>query len=153
MPPLLACTLGALSVALATAPASPLPVAVPPTGPLHVSLVFGPEADLDLYVTGPLRETVYFAKPHSRSGGALEADLRCDAPAPRVERVVFPRPLSGRYRVSVDFPERCTDRGAAVPFLVVVEDRGTRRETRGEITFGDFQSIVVEFDVPERSAR
>ena len=33
-----------------------------------VQLAFGEEADLDLYVTDPLLETVYFARHESRTG-------------------------------------------------------------------------------------
>jgi len=111
---------------------------------LQVSLTFGDAADLDLYVTDPLQETVYFANSPSRSGGELEGDLRCDAPAPRVEVVRFEWPLAGRYRIGVDYPERCRAAKEPIPFLVVVESQGQRHERRGEIALGQFQPIVVE---------
>lgn len=116
-----------------------------------MQLLFGAEADLDLYVTDPFFETVYFANTSSRaSGGALEADRRCDDPVPRVETVRFERPPTGRYRVSVDYPERCGPVRAPVPFRVVVERGAQREERSGEISLGEFLPMVLEFDWRER---
>jgi len=111
---------------------------------LQVALVFGDAADLDLYVTDPVQETVYFANSPSRSGGSLEADRRCDAPAPRVEVVRYEWPRAGRYRVGVDYPERCRAANDPIPFLVIIDAHGQRHERRGTIELGQFQSIVVE---------
>jgi hypothetical protein len=111
---------------------------------LQVSLVFGDAADLDLYVTDPVQETVYFANSPSRSGGSLEGDRRCDAPAPRVEVVRFEWPSAGRYRIGVDYPERCRAANDPIPFLVVIDAHGQRHERRGMIELGQFQPIVVE---------
>ena len=111
---------------------------------MQVTLRFGDAADLDLYVTDPLQETVYFANSPSRSGGALESDRRCDSPAPRIEVVRFERPPPGRYRVGVDYPERCRAAKDPIPFLVVVEAQGRRHERRGTIELGQFLPIVLE---------
>lgn len=112
-------------------------------------LVFDEAADLDLYVTDPLKETVYFANARSASGGSLAMDLRCDAPAPRVESVRFRTAPAGRYRVGVDFPERCRSGAGLAAFRIVVEAGGRRRETSGEIAFGEYRPLVLEFDAPE----
>ena len=115
-------------------------------------LAFGEEADLDLYVTDPAQETVYFANAVSAaSGGALEADLRCDAPAPRVEAVRFAPAPPGRYRVGVDHPARCGSRRGPVPFVVVAEFGAQRLERRGEVALGQFLPVVLEFEVPDRA--
>jgi hypothetical protein len=119
---------------------------------LRVELVFGPGADLDLYVTDPAQETVYYANSPSRvSAGRLEADRRCDAPAdPRVETVVFERAPSGRYRVGVDRAQTCASGGAEPePFFVRVTFEAMRREARGEIGRGRFLPEVLEFELPE----
>jgi hypothetical protein len=143
----------ALAFGLACAGASPPPPApapeeAPPPAELRVALVFGAEADHDLYVTDPFEETVYFANTPSRaSGGALDRDQRCDAPAPRVERVRFARPAPGRYRVGVDHPERCTGGGGRTAFRLVVEWKGERIERRGEIELGEFQPAVLELEL------
>lgn len=126
----------------APAPPSPAPAAEP--GVLRVSLVFGGDADLDLYVTDPAQETVYYGNTPSRAtGGVLEADLRCDAPAPRVERVRFEAPPSGRYRIGVDHPERCRPGRAPARFRIVVEDGSDRLEREGEIALGEFLPAVL----------
>ena len=86
-------------------------------GDLRVELVFGQGADLDLYLTDPSQETVYYANtPSQVNGGRLEADLRCDAAAPRVETIVFASAPPGRYRVGVDRAETCAGGAAVEPF-------------------------------------
>lgn len=123
-------------------------------GELRVRLVFGESADLDLYVTDPRQETVYFANNPTRSGGSLEADVRCEAPPPRVETVTFRSALPGRYRVGVDFPERCGKRAPArAAYVVTLEHAGVRREQRGVIGLREFRPIVIEADVPAHPSR
>jgi hypothetical protein len=116
---------------------------------LTVRLAFADEVDLDLYVTGPLEETVYFANSPSRIGGELVADARCGSPAPRVEEVRFPAATPGRYRVGVDHPARCDGRDDATAFAVVVTGPHGLRETRsGVIRFLEFLPIVLELELP-----
>jgi hypothetical protein len=139
--------MGLVAVACAAGPVPAAPEASVPAGELRVRLVFGGEADLDLYVTDPALETIYFGNtPSSASGGALEADLRCDAPAPRVETVRFTRPPAGRYRVGVDHPERCGPGRGPVPFRVIVEGSGVRHERLDEIAPGRFLPAVIDFE-------
>jgi hypothetical protein len=118
-----------------------------------VTLVFGAGADLDLYVTDPSQRTVYFAVPDTGAGGGrLERDLRCEDPAPRSERVVFPAAPAGRYYVGVDRPEECEGGdGELETFLVIVEHGDRRQETRGEIPRQRFLPRVLELDLPETS--
>ncbi len=139
-----------VGLGLGCAPGHPgvAPVDPPSGGLLRVRLVFGEAADLDLYVTDPNQETVYFANTPSVSGGALEEDLRCDAASPRVETVRFPRPLPGRYRIGIDYPKRCGVVRAAVPFSVVVERGPLHKESSGEITLGHFRANVLEIELP-----
>ena len=115
-------------------------------------LAFVDSVDLDLYVTGPLLETVYYGNTPSRIGGSLAADMRCDSPTgPRSETITFPDAPAGRYRVGVDFPERCRLATAPVGFRVAVDGDGVRHERSGEIRLGVFEGLVFEFDyVPER---
>ena len=143
----------ALAAGCASTPALLVaPVQPPPApGDLRVELVFGEGADLDLYLTDPSQETVYFANTPSRvNGGRLAADCRCDARAPRIEVVVFENAPPGRYRVGVDHAERCAEAGAAAqPFLLIVEAGSRRRELHGEIPRGRFLVRVHEFTLPE----
>ena len=119
---------------------------------LLVLLAFDEAADLDLFVTDPMQESVYFANSPTRSGGRLIDDRRCDDPSPRVEKVGYSRPVSGRYRVGVDFHRRCRDtdlsvgeerQGLYVVRVVMPDARVLERE--GLVIPGQFEVIVIEF--------
>ena len=127
-----------LEAALAAEPGAP-------AGELVVRLAFEGGADLDLYVSDPLDETVYYANTPVRSGGALDADRRCEDRAPRVETVRFARPLAGGYRVGVDFQQRCPGGADVVPWAISIEVRGERRLLRGLAEWNVFASRVDEF--------
>jgi hypothetical protein len=117
-----------------------------PPSELRVRLAFPATADLDLYVSDPLDETVYYANTPVRSGGALDADRRCEDAAPRVETVLFSAPLPGRYRVGVDFQHRCGDGADVVPWAISIETHGERRLLRGLAEWNVFKSRVDEFE-------
>ena len=114
-----------------------------------VRLAFGEEADLDLYVTDPLLETVYFARHESRTGGRFATDVRCDTSGPRIEEVRFAAPWPGRYRVGIDHPERCDGMPAPAPaaYAVVVHADGKTSQTSGSIELERFEVVVLEFEV------
>ena len=164
-------TIAALACALACASGPPRPPAPPPppewdealtaradaladalaakppaaAGEVVVRLAFEPAADLDLYVTDPLDETVYFANTPARSGGALDADRRCDAAGDTIETVRYEAALAGRYRVGVDFQHRCGDGGRLAPWVIAIDANGERRWLRGLATWNVFASRVDEF--------
>ncbi len=118
------------------------------TAGLRVRLAFGARADLDLYVSDPLAETVYFGNTPSVSGGRLAADLRCVDPDPRVEEVRFESPPTGRYRVGVDYSEACDGGGdAPEPFVLEVVRDGRRELHRGEAPPDYFSAVVLEFEI------
>jgi hypothetical protein len=118
-----------------------------------VRLAFSESADLDLYVTGPREETVYYANSPSAVGGELLEDLRCEHAGPRIETVRFAQPLPGRYRVGVDYPHACGDAADVAPFVVAVETPGGRTLRRGLAALRVFEPIVLEIDVsPEETA-
>ena len=118
---------------------------------LVVRLMFDETVDLDLYVTDPLLETVYFARHESRTGGVIGQDVRCETTGPRVEEIRFSEPWPGRYRVGVDFPRRCdeTRSSAPAPFAVSVRAEGATFETHGLVNLEYFEVVVLEFDVVE----
>lgn len=115
---------------------------------LRVLLAFGPAADLDLYVTDPLEETVYFANSPSASGGRLEADLRCDSPGEgdRIEVVRFADPRAGRYRVGLDHPRGCANERPAGFALAVVRD-GVATVRSGSLRPLEFRLAALDFEV------
>jgi len=141
----LACAGPEREIDLSHALASP-----PPQHGVRVSLVFGTEADLDLYVTGPADETVYFANQISRDGGLLIADRRCGMRAPRVETIQWTRAAAGRYRVGVDFMMRCRGSVDRARYELIAELPGQPAiRQRGEADFGAFAPRVLEFEVGE----
>jgi hypothetical protein len=136
----LACADPAIPAAIATSTAPPDTV--------RIQLVFGAEVDLDLYVTGPGQETVYFGNDHSRDGGQLLADRRCDSPAPRVEMISFAPAAPGRYRIGVDFMVRCARGVDRAPYELYAEAPGQPPlRQRGEASFGAFEPLVLELEV------
>lgn len=116
-------------------------------GDLTVRLAFGEDADLDLYVTGPFEETVYYANTPSEIGGALVEDRRCVHAGPRVEIIRFPSPLTpGRYRVGVDYPHACSESTSPAPFVIDISEPGGRVVHRGLARHRVFEPIVVEVE-------
>jgi hypothetical protein len=115
---------------------------------LVFKLAFGEEADLDIYVTDPLLETVYFANHRSKSGGRIIGDIRCDTEGPRMEEVRFADPLPGKYRVGIDLPERCDERQTPAAYAVSVDGPGVSRRIHGVIPLQYFEVVVLEFDLP-----
>ncbi len=117
-------------------------------GGLDVRLAFGAGADLDLYVTGPDQETVYYANTPSASGGELLEDRRCVHDAQRVETVRFPAPLRpGRYRVGVDYPQACVDAKAPAPFALRIDGPGGVTSHEGLSAYRVFEPVVLELEV------
>ncbi len=117
---------------------------------LTVRLAFGGTADLDLYVTGPFEESVYYANSPSAIGGALLEDRRCIHDAPRIETTLFARPLQpGRYRIGVDYPRACGEDKALTPFAIAVEAPGGKTASRGLARHQVFEPIVLEFEIAE----
>jgi uncharacterized protein YfaP (DUF2135 family) len=123
------------------------------SGGLLVRLAFDEAADLDLFVTDPMQESVYFANSPTRSGGRLLADRRCQDPSPRVEMVYYDDPAPGRYRVGVDFHRRCqgTSLSSAEEkeglYVVRVEEGARILVREGKVIPGQFEVIVIEFDL------
>ena len=125
---------------------APLPDVPPSSGEaLRVTLAWDAPVDLDLYVTTPRGETVYYANP----GDAFVRDARCDTlDAGRLEQARWRAPAPGRYRVGVDFPEACTEGVDAAAYRIVV-DVGARREERaGTAQRGRRDPQVFEVTVP-----
>jgi hypothetical protein len=137
-------------LAVACGPAlTPRPVDPPPSAErdgLTVTLEWDAAVDLDLYVTDPAWVTVYYARPD----GHLAADARCvgGATAARWERARWTRPPSGRYRVGVDFPEKCGAAPDRVPYRILVDLDGAHRETTGTARLGRREPAVMELTVP-----
>ena len=113
---------------------------------VSVHLAWTAPVDLDLYVTVPGDETFYFGN----RGSAFGRDVHCDdggAAAGGVESVRWTTPVAGRYRVGVDFPERC-DAGGEVPYRLLIDVSGVRRQVEGTARHLQRVPNVEEFTVP-----
>ena len=135
----------------------PGPVVPPEPGQRGVTVTLGWNAaiDLDLYVTDPALETVYFANPRTASGGILERDARCAGrePGTQAERARWTDPPPGRYRVGVDFPEACGAPVDEAPWRVTVDVDGRRQEITGRARLAEREPRVLEFTVPGEDHR
>jgi len=118
-----------------------------PDGALEVRLIFGEGADLDLFVSDPRQEALYFGNNPSVGGGVLDVDRRCDAAVPRVEVARFENARPGRYRVGVSYDRACGFRSERMAFEIRVEADGLRLERSGEVDPSEFEHIVLEFDL------
>lgn len=120
---------------------------------VRVLLLWAAPVDLDVYVTDPTQETVYFANTPSRTGGRLERDAACpragagDGPEVRTETAVWQKARPGHYRVGVDFIDRCGSGVAEVEYRVIAEVRGKRLERVGRAKPRVFEYVALEFDV------
>ncbi|HJL60942.1 MAG TPA: hypothetical protein QF517_03220 [Pseudomonadales bacterium] len=127
---------------------------------LTIQLIFGADSDLDLYVTDPLLETVYYANHQSRSGGRISADVKCVDPLQkkegglreqsrelRIEEIRFDAPISGRYRIGIDYPEKCDGGKEQAAYAVSVLHNGELIQNSGVVTFERFDVVVMEFDI------
>jgi hypothetical protein len=136
-----------VAVACASRRPGPPPLVPATTEPgLVVTLAWSAPVDLDLYVTTPGGETIYYANPRR----AFVRDARCaDGPSgPRSEEVRWRSPSPGRYRLGVDFPEACGDGVREAPYRLVVDVDGTRTEHDGTARLLVRQPWVAEVDVP-----
>lgn len=115
-------------------------------------LAFGAEADLDLYVTGPSQETVYFANTPAGTG-ALDADRRCGDLEPRVETTTFLPAPAGRYRVGIDHAARCGPQRRLAAYRVVLEAPGRREERSGALELGRREPRVLEVEIEDVGGR
>jgi uncharacterized protein YfaP (DUF2135 family) len=78
---------------------------------LRLELSWRAPVDLDLFVTNPSGETIYYGNKKSRNGDKLVQESNCKnlttKPVIMRETVLIPSAISGRYRVSVDFIFQC----------------------------------------------
>ncbi|MEM9191179.1 MAG: MopE-related protein [Myxococcota bacterium] len=83
------------------------------TGAIQITLAWGSQVDLDLYVTDPAGETISYSHTNSASGGTLDHDARgaCRANQPNntIENVFWnsPTPPSGNYQIQAHYWGDC----------------------------------------------
>lgn len=93
------------------------------TGDVQVTLYWNTVDDLDLHVTDPSGERIYYRNPRSRSGGELDVDANpgCGRPTTNaIENVFWPanQSPSGDYLIQVVLYSYCRTIDEPVPFTV-----------------------------------
>jgi len=99
--------------------------------------------DLDLHVTAPSGETIFFAHKKSKCGGMLDVDRRQDAPKP-VENIVWTtKAPKGNYKVSV--VNFSANHRAATSFEVgIVKDGGEMEMLKKTVPGNDGAKVLVK---------
>ena len=81
------------------------------TGDVQVTLSWDVDSDVDLHVVEPGGEEIYYGRPRSATGGALDLDSNasCEIDHVRNENITWPigRAPRGPYTVRVDYWDSC----------------------------------------------
>lgn len=95
-------------------------------GLMQVTASWNTGSDIDLYVTGPLGDTLSFQRRSTPSGGRVDhagrGDCDPDMPNPRIEDVrwVGERPIPGIYEVEIQYWGECITGGGPTEVTVSV---------------------------------
>jgi hypothetical protein len=111
-----------------------------------------PGVDLDLHVTEPTGETIFYSHQVSATGGTLDWDNKCSNYVNgRTENVSWATPPVGRHRVEVNCYGGCAATSATeVPFQVNVKRGGTSQSYLGTAICGAAPQLVTEVDYQGR---
>jgi hypothetical protein len=99
------------------------------TGDVRVTITWTNRNDIDLYVTDPSLERIWYADRQSPSGGFLDVDANanCGTTTDRpVENVFWPTggSPSGSYRIEIDYYRQCTGQPLSTPVRVQIVSAG-----------------------------
>lgn len=121
------------------------------TGPIQVTLTWSGGADLDLYVTDPLGETVDNTHRRSGTGGELDRQGRgsCGrSPGGTVENIRWEqRPPSGRFEVQVHYWGDCDSSAGPTEATVSVSVGGELRGVYQYMLSPTERVPVVTFEI------
>lgn len=131
-------------------PEPPSPEIIPVPG-LYVMVLWNALAELDMLLTDPSGETLSRKNNPSRSGARLLRDGGCDdileLRPPFQETAFMLQPDPGVYRVRLEYPSACGERGDPVRYEVVVEWNGLRREALGTLELKGSDPAALEFEL------
>lgn len=119
--------------------------------PLVVELVWESPVDLDLFLTDPAGETVYFANRIAKNGTKMGLESGCEKvggePQSYLETVKIPVAQLGRYRVSVDFIKGCGNSFLEAEFDIILKNgQGTKiDQTRSAVQYRLLNPVAWEF--------
>ena len=116
------------------------------TGDVQVTLTWQADVDVDLYVTDPDGDTVYYGNRRVSSGGELDRDNMCgDFEWGRPENVYWPQAgaPSGTYSVKVRYYGSCADEDPDVAWTVRVIAGGAAQSFTGVLAPYDEQEVTT----------
>lgn len=115
----------------------------PSNGQLSITLTWEDTADLDLHVTDPYGETIYYFRPSSNSGGSLEEDVECGAQGVHSEQIQYPAgsAASGNYVISIHYFRSCNS-GGPVRWNVTANADGRVQAYEGTIGSGQYLKVA-----------
>jgi hypothetical protein len=120
------------------------------TGDVQVTLRWQGEADLDLHVTDPNGEEIWFASPRATSGGILDVDANgeCEGIAQPVENVYWPTGEAprGTYEVHVLYFQACDNTDPVNYEVTITEDGEVVDTIRAQMTVENEEHPVTNFD-------
>jgi hypothetical protein len=111
----------------------------PGNGRIQIELTWDGNADLDLHVTDPYGETIYYFHPNSQSGGTFEDDRECYNNNGQAERVIYNdgSAAAGNYQISVHYFRACGEPRDAHWNLSVTADNHSQNYS-GTIKPGEY---------------
>jgi hypothetical protein len=110
------------------------------TGDVQVTLRWTGRDDLDLAVSEPMGEVVFFANPELTSGAKLDVDANalCETVTPvPIENIFWPVSTApvGNYQAVVSLFSRCDALTATpIPFTLTILSNGTSQTYSGEVS-------------------
>lgn len=120
------------------------------TGDVQVTLIWTSKADLDLKVTDPSSDVVFYGNRNAASGGVLDRDANfpCDseAPSPAAENIYWPTGAAptGSYQATVVYTSDCFGEGAQT-FDLIVRVGGRMIHQQRYNLGSPGESVVFEF--------
>ncbi len=124
---------------------------------LLVTIQWNSRVDLDLFLTGPAGETIYFGNRKARAGYMMREESDCktigSSSNPYHETAFIPVARVGRYRVSVDYILSCGSDLTEVDATVFLFNDQTQAELGSEtfiVKRQELKTVAWEFEVKKR---
>lgn len=120
-------------------------------GPHIIEISWREPIDLDLFLTGPKGETIYFANRLSKNGMRMRTETGCTEmkgkEPPFIEQAVIPSQIKGKFRVSVDFINSCNHNILSSDYLIRLLDANSREigRNRSKVQYRLLNTIGWEF--------
>lgn len=120
------------------------------TGDIQATLTWESTNDLDLWVTDPAGETIFFQEPFAASGGRLDVDANAgcqELTTTPVENIFWPsgEAPSGEFRVEVQYYQQC-ESSAATSYHVRLLIDGEESEFEGTVLAEDDRHVIAVFE-------